>query len=121
MSKARRAAAVKASPSGGAARQSSFSVFARSLLIVALLAIPTFLLPFAPNLAVFTTLRVAQGLCMASAFTLTLAYLGERRYGWGLRRLRYRECGIEPVRQTDVGGGCRSFWVGGQLLCLRWS
>ena len=42
-----------------------------------LLAIPTTLLAFAPNLAVFAALRVLQGLCMASAFTLTLAYLGE--------------------------------------------
>jgi MFS transporter, YNFM family, putative membrane transport protein len=42
-----------------------------------LLAIPTALLSVAPNLAVFATLRVAQGLCMASAFALTLAYLGE--------------------------------------------
>jgi MFS transporter, YNFM family, putative membrane transport protein len=43
-----------------------------------LLAIPTSLLAVAPNLAVFTTLRIVQGLCMASAFTLTLAYLGEQ-------------------------------------------
>jgi predicted MFS family arabinose efflux permease len=43
-----------------------------------LLAIPTSLLAIAPNLAVFTTLRILQGLCMASAFTLTLAYLGEQ-------------------------------------------
>jgi YNFM family putative membrane transporter len=42
-----------------------------------LLAIPTTLLAYAPNLAIFATLRVLQGLCMASAFTLTLAYLGE--------------------------------------------
>lgn len=48
------------------------------LLSLALLAIPTSLLAVAPNLAVFTTLRVAQGLCMASAFALTLAYLGEQ-------------------------------------------
>jgi len=46
-----------------------------SLLV---LAIPTSLLAVAPNLAVFTVLRVMQGLCMASAFTLTLAYLGEQ-------------------------------------------
>src|SRR6266540_1671120 len=32
----------------------------------------------APDLTVFTILRVAQGLCMASAFALTLAYLGEQ-------------------------------------------
>src|SRR6516165_7545040 len=43
---------------------------------LALLAIPTSLLAVAPDLTVFTALRVAQGLCMASAFTLTLAYLG---------------------------------------------
>ena len=47
------------------------------LLSLVLLAIPTALLAIAPDLTVFTLLRVAQGLCMASAFTLTLAYLGE--------------------------------------------
>ncbi|HEY2212475.1 MAG TPA: MFS transporter [Bradyrhizobium sp.] len=48
------------------------------LLSLAFLAVPTSLLAVAPNLAVFTTLRITQGLCMASAFALTLAYLGER-------------------------------------------
>jgi MFS transporter, YNFM family, putative membrane transport protein len=48
------------------------------LLSLALLAIPTSLLAVAPNLAIFTALRIAQGLCMASAFALTLAYLGEQ-------------------------------------------
>ena len=43
---------------------------------LALLALPTLLLAVAPTLAVFAALRVLQGLCMASAFTLTLAYLG---------------------------------------------
>ena len=47
------------------------------LISLVLLSIPTALLASAPNLTVFTVLRVAQGLCMASAFTLTLAYLGE--------------------------------------------
>ena len=47
------------------------------LIALILLAIPTGLLATAPNLAVFTLLRITQGLCMASAFTLTLAYLGE--------------------------------------------
>jgi MFS transporter, YNFM family, putative membrane transport protein len=47
------------------------------LVSLVLLAIPTTLLAYAPNLAVFAMLRVIQGLCMASAFTLTLAYLGE--------------------------------------------
>jgi MFS transporter, YNFM family, putative membrane transport protein len=48
------------------------------LISLTLLAVPTSLLAVAPNLAVFTALRVAQGLCMASAFALTLAYLGEQ-------------------------------------------
>src|SRR5262249_43479550 len=47
------------------------------LISLLLLAIPTTLLAYAPNLAAFAILRVIQGLCMASAFTLTLAYLGE--------------------------------------------
>jgi MFS transporter, YNFM family, putative membrane transport protein len=48
------------------------------LLSLVLLAVPTTLLAVAPDLTVFTILRVAQGLCMASAFALTLAYLGEQ-------------------------------------------
>jgi len=47
------------------------------LISLVLLAIPTTLLAYAPNLTVFAILRVMQGLCMASAFTLALAYLGE--------------------------------------------
>jgi predicted MFS family arabinose efflux permease len=47
------------------------------LVSLALLSLPTALLASAPNLTVFTALRICQGLCMASAFTLTLAYLGE--------------------------------------------
>jgi YNFM family putative membrane transporter len=41
------------------------------------LAVPTALLAVAPDLTTFTLLRIAQGVCMASAFTLSLAYLGE--------------------------------------------
>jgi YNFM family putative membrane transporter len=48
------------------------------LVSLILLAVPTTLLAVAPDLATFTLLRVAQGLCMASAFALTLAYLGEQ-------------------------------------------
>lgn len=48
------------------------------LVSLALLAIPTALLASAPDLTAFTLLRILQGLCMAAAFTLTLAYLGER-------------------------------------------
>jgi MFS transporter, YNFM family, putative membrane transport protein len=42
-----------------------------------LLSIPTILLAFAPNLAVFAALRITQGLCMSIAFGLTLAHLGD--------------------------------------------
>ena len=43
-----------------------------------LLALPTALLAHAPDLATFAALRVCQGVLMSTAFTLTLAYLGER-------------------------------------------
>src|SRR5438067_10797985 len=48
------------------------------LLSLAILAVTTTLLAVAPNLAVFTILRVMQGLCMASAFALKLAFLSEQ-------------------------------------------
>jgi len=48
---------------------------------LALLAIPTTLLAHAPNLAVFTALRIVQGLFMSAAFTLTMAYLSEQNTG----------------------------------------
>ena len=44
---------------------------------LALLAAPTTALAFAPNLPVFTALRITQGLFMSAAFTLTMAYLAE--------------------------------------------
>src|SRR5436189_4846570 len=47
------------------------------LISLSILSIPTALLAIAPDLTTFTLLRILQGLCMASAFTLTLAYLGE--------------------------------------------
>jgi MFS transporter, YNFM family, putative membrane transport protein len=46
-----------------------------SLLV---LSVPTALLAFAPNLTVFSLLRITQGLFMAAAFTLTLTHLAER-------------------------------------------
>jgi MFS family permease len=57
---------------------------------LALLAIPTTLLAVAPNLTVFTILRVTQGLCMASVLC-TDAGLSRRTVqlpGIGGRRLR---------------------------------
>jgi YNFM family putative membrane transporter len=47
------------------------------LLSLALLSIPTALLASAPDLATFALLRIVQGVFMATAFALTLAYLGE--------------------------------------------
>lgn len=44
---------------------------------LAILTVPSALLAVAPDLGVFAALRVAQGLCMSCAFTLTLAHLGE--------------------------------------------
>ena len=47
-------------------------------LSLALLSLPTMLLASAPNLATFSALRIVQGVFMSAAFTLTIAYLGER-------------------------------------------
>lgn len=81
-------AAVSACTFGMAAASLAVALFAdridRRVGIVAALsalAIPTVLLAWAPNVAVFAGLRIAQGLCMATAFSLTLAYLGERMTG----------------------------------------
>jgi predicted MFS family arabinose efflux permease len=42
-----------------------------------LLAVPTLLLAFAPDLGSFAALRIVQGVFMAGAFVLTLSYLAE--------------------------------------------
>ena len=77
--------AVNASTMGMAAAGLAVALFSRwidrrrgILISLALLAIPTALLATAPNLMVFTFLRVTQGVFMSSAFTLMLAYLGEQ-------------------------------------------
>ena len=44
---------------------------------LAVLSLPTTLLAFTDNIFVFAVLRVVQGLCMSTAFTLTAAYLSE--------------------------------------------
>lgn len=47
-------------------------------LSLAVLALPTALLSLATDPLVFGLLRIAQGACMATAFTLTMTYLSER-------------------------------------------
>jgi predicted MFS family arabinose efflux permease len=77
--------AVNASTLGMAVSGLAVAFFSRRinrrfgvLLSLALLSIPTALLAVAPDLTSFTLLRVAQGVFMAAAFALTLAYLGEQ-------------------------------------------
>ncbi len=77
--------AVNASTIGMAISGLAVALFSRRidrrlgiLLSLACLSIPTALLAIAPDLGVFTALRVVQGLFMSAAFTLTLAYLGEQ-------------------------------------------
>src|SRR5215510_2208137 len=74
--------AVNASTMGMAISGLAVALFSRRidrrlgiLISLALLAIPTALLAVAPGLGTFTALRIAQGLFMATAFALTLAYL----------------------------------------------
>lgn len=76
--------AVNATTIGMAAGGLAVALFGRHLdrrrgilVSLALLAVPTALLSTMPDLPLFTMLRIAQGLCMSTAFALTLAYLGE--------------------------------------------
>jgi MFS transporter, YNFM family, putative membrane transport protein len=77
--------AVNASTIGMAAAGLIVSLAARRIdrrrgvwLSLALLSIPTASLAVAPDLATFTALRIVQGVLMASAFSLTMAYVAER-------------------------------------------
>jgi MFS transporter, YNFM family, putative membrane transport protein len=81
-------AAVSACTFGMAAASLAVALFSGRLeppfgivLALVILSVPTALLAWAPSVAIFAALRVAQGLCMATAFSLTLAYLGERMTG----------------------------------------
>jgi MFS transporter, YNFM family, putative membrane transport protein len=77
--------AVNSSTIGMAVAGLAIAFFSRRIdrrwgivVALALLAIPTAFLAVAPDLTTFTALRIAQGLCMSSAFALTLSYLGEQ-------------------------------------------
>ena len=76
--------AVNASTFGMAAAGLAVAFFGRNLdrrngiwISLVILALPTTLLAFTHDLTLFAVLRVAQGVCMATAFTLTMAYLAE--------------------------------------------
>lgn len=76
--------AVNASTMGMAAACLIVSLFSRRIdaragiwICLACLSIPTALLAVAPGLGAFTALRIVQGLFMAGAFTLTMAYLAD--------------------------------------------
>ncbi len=77
--------AVNASTLGMAAAGVAVAILSRWIdrrrgiwLSLALLAVPTSLLAVAPDIQSFTLLRIAQGIFMSTAFTLTMAYLAER-------------------------------------------
>lgn len=77
--------AVNASTFGMAVSGLAVAYFSRRinrrlgvLASLALLSMPTALLAIAPDLLAFTLLRIVQGIFMAAAFALTLAYLGEQ-------------------------------------------
>ncbi len=76
--------AVNASTIGMAISSLGVALISRHLnrrrgiwISLALLAIPTVLLSVAPDLKIFAALRIAQGIFMAAAFTLTMAYIAE--------------------------------------------
>ena len=68
-------ASFKALVAGSASR---VYAAARIWLSLALLAVPTLLLGFCDDVVLFGVLRVLQGVCMATAFTLTMTYLSEQ-------------------------------------------
>jgi predicted MFS family arabinose efflux permease len=76
--------AVNASTFGMAIAGIVVALFGRNVdrrngiwISLAVLAIPTTLLSMTDDITTFALLRVAQGLCMSTAFTLTVAYLAE--------------------------------------------
>jgi predicted MFS family arabinose efflux permease len=76
--------AVNASTFGMAIAGMVVALFGRNIdrrngiwVSLAVLAIPTTLLSMTDDITVFALLRVVQGLCMSTAFTLTIAYLAE--------------------------------------------
>jgi predicted MFS family arabinose efflux permease len=76
--------AVNASTIGMAVAGLAVALFARRLdrrmgitLSLVLLAVPTAALAAAPDVQVFTLLRIVQGLAMSTAFALSLSYLSE--------------------------------------------
>jgi len=93
--------AVNASTIGMALASLVVALFARHIdrkrgiwLCLALLSVPTMLLAQQPDLTTFTLLRIAQGVFMSAAFTLTLTYLSE-------------ECSL-----TAVGGAMAAYITG---------
>jgi YNFM family putative membrane transporter len=76
--------AVNASTFGMAVSGLAIALFAPNIdrrngiwISLLVLAVPTLLLSTTEDIRVFALLRVAQGLCMSAAFTLTVAYLAE--------------------------------------------
>ncbi|MDX8500257.1 MFS transporter [Mesorhizobium sp. VK4C] len=76
--------AVNASTFGMAVAGIAVALFGRGIdrrngiwISLVALAVPTTLLSQTDSIVVFALLRVAQGLCMSTAFTLTMAYLAE--------------------------------------------
>ncbi|RUW64397.1 MFS transporter, partial [Mesorhizobium sp. M1E.F.Ca.ET.063.01.1.1] len=76
--------AVNASTFGMAVAGIAVALFGRGIdrrngiwISLVILAIPTTLLSQTDSIVVFALLRIAQGLCMSTAFTLTMAYLAE--------------------------------------------
>ncbi|TIV10043.1 MAG: MFS transporter, partial [Mesorhizobium sp.] len=84
VSRATMGVAVNASTFGMAVAGIAVALFGRNLdrrngiwISLAVLGIPTMLLSQTDSIVAFGLLRVVQGFCMSTAFTLTMAYLAE--------------------------------------------
>ena len=122
--------AVNASTFGMAIAGIAVALFGRNIdrrngiwISLAVLAIPTTLLSMTDDITIFALLRVAQGLCMSTAFTLTVAYLAEHfspaQATGALGRLCDRQCRQQFLRPHHVGGRRRHVRHLDQLPDLR--
>jgi YNFM family putative membrane transporter len=121
--------AVNASTLGMAIAGLCVAIFSRRidrrrgiLISLAILAIPTALLAAAPNLAVFTMLRIARtvhGVRFHADARLSRRASERGRRGDGVRRLHHRQRRQQLHRPVRVRGGRRPLRARVELLFLR--
>lgn len=80
-------------------------------VLLALLALPTLGLAFAPDLTTFAALRIAQGVLMSAAFALSLAHLSEA--GMGMASASVAAAYITGNVASNLFGRLLASWLAG--------